>query len=66
MSNVDQSHDDIAKSRERPVDAPSLLENGGREGGREGRIGKDRVSDHTAIIFTSLCRRKCYQVNFGY
>ena len=25
VSNVDQSHDDIAKSRQRPVDAPSLL-----------------------------------------
>ena len=36
MSNVDQSHDDIAKSRERPVDAPSLLEKGGKEGGRKG------------------------------
>ena len=36
MSNVDQSHDDIAKSRERPVDAPSLLEKRG-EGGRGGR-----------------------------
>ena len=31
VSSVDQSHDDIAKSRERPVDAPSLLEEGGRE-----------------------------------
>ena len=36
MSNVDQSHDDIAKSRQRPVDAPSLLGKGGKEGGREG------------------------------
>ena len=43
MSNVDQSHDDVAKSRQRPVDAPSLLEEGGRDGGREERIGKDRV-----------------------
>ena len=36
MSNVDQSRDDIAKSRERPVDAPSLLEKRGK-GGRGGR-----------------------------